>query len=1053
MNRNSSLVEHRCSAFKRRALALAIGSAVVFATGPAFAQAVNGTINGQVPVAAGEAIQITNASGFNRTITVGPSGTYSVTLPVGTYTVTLLQNGKAVTQRRDVTPVAAGSVQVNFTQAPAAATPQTLGQVNVSANSIPPIDVSTTNFVTTISAKQLQMLPLGRSAADVAMLAPGVTQAAATDIRGPNGGQLLSFGGASVAENAYYVDGMNTTGEILGVGGLTLPYGSILEQQTFTAGYGAKYGRSIGGVINQLGKAGSNEWHFGARAIWQPASWRESPVNQYWNNPLYVGPGTNPAEQQGQLRTLNSQDHSQETIYDAYVSGPIIKNKLTFFLSLEQDRQSGNTVGSLGSNRNTFYTTHLPKVYAKVNWNINENNILTVSGLQNSIKSWSDVYGYDYPTRQTGAFRSAAQTTKATYRMWVAHYTSFITDNLTVNAMFGKIHGENNDFFPPYAGFNPSLPFVGGASAQNPAFVPPGGITSDQNSLQMANPGVKSSVTNYRLSVSYHWRNHTFEAGIDNVQTWDIGDGNVMTGPGYAWIYGHANPAAPILGTSPDLPPFVAAPNSAKNGQDGYYVSKFIKDTNASVRVQQKAQYITDAWQITPNFLLDIGLRNDQFANHTVGFSPNVRYLALTKPQWAPRVGFSWNVHGDSTLKVFGNAGRYYLALPARVARPSATIATSQYFTYAGINSQGEPIGLTPIAQNNGGHTGMGVSSDNDYGQPPDLRTVAATNLQAEYSDNFSVGMDQEFHFAGQRYVFGANAQLQKMGPNIVDDWDDGQSMCRAAIAQGVGYTGVTAAEQITSCLNIISGDALINPTRTSDLLLAGSDGNLHKVVVTAKDQGFPQKVSRKYYAVNLSLSHPFDGKWFGKIAYTWSRLYGNTEGPTNSIEGNGSSDSLTESWDFAQIMELGYGVLPNNHTNQLKAYGAYQINPDWLVSGSLFIESGRQGQCRGLYGPDQTDPVGYGNSYHWCGGVPMPPGSTPSDPWTHQLNLAVRYSPSWADHRLAFKLSVFNVMNKQTPIYYNASYGSTVAPDPSYQLVEGWTPPRMWQFEASYNW
>src|SRR6185437_1507323 len=60
-----------------------------------------------------------------------------------------------------------------------------------------------------------------------------------------------------------------------------------------------------------------------------------------------------------------------------------------------------------------------------------------------------------------------------------------------------------------------------------------------------------------------------------------------------------------------------------------------------------------------------LGARNDQFTNYDASGVP---YIRETKPQWAPRLGFSWDVHGDSTLKVFGNAGRYYLALPDNVA-------------------------------------------------------------------------------------------------------------------------------------------------------------------------------------------------------------------------------------------------------------------------------------------------------------------------------------------------------------------------------------------------
>ncbi|MGH8215499.1 MAG: hypothetical protein ACREPZ_07395, partial [Rhodanobacteraceae bacterium] len=95
MKSKSLRTSHRSTVFQRKALALAIGGSVALALGNgAFAQATSGTIYGTVPVVSGETIQITGGAGFNRTITVGPSGKYSVTLPVGTYTVSLLQDGK-----------------------------------------------------------------------------------------------------------------------------------------------------------------------------------------------------------------------------------------------------------------------------------------------------------------------------------------------------------------------------------------------------------------------------------------------------------------------------------------------------------------------------------------------------------------------------------------------------------------------------------------------------------------------------------------------------------------------------------------------------------------------------------------------------------------------------------------------------------------------------------------------------------------------------------------------------------------------------------------------
>ncbi|MGH8184557.1 MAG: TonB-dependent receptor plug domain-containing protein, partial [Rhodanobacteraceae bacterium] len=279
-------VTHGSRVLRRNTLALAIGSIALGFAGAAWGQSTTGTIHGTVPVAPGETVHITGGAGFNRTVTVGPSGSYSLVVPVGSYTVTLQQNGKAVQSRSGVTPPAAGSVNVSFSRAAAAPVAQTLSTITVTANAIPAIDMSTTNHVTTFTHNELNALPIARNAESIALLSPGVVSGATALGQGPNGNGFLAVGGASIAENAYFVDGMNTTDALTGQGaGVELPYGSIEQQQVYVADLPAKYGRAIGGVVNQIGRSGSNEWHFGFRATWDPRPLRSDYSNIYWANP------------------------------------------------------------------------------------------------------------------------------------------------------------------------------------------------------------------------------------------------------------------------------------------------------------------------------------------------------------------------------------------------------------------------------------------------------------------------------------------------------------------------------------------------------------------------------------------------------------------------------------------------------------------------------------------------------------------------------------------------------------------------------------------------
>jgi len=1036
MNGKSQRTSRRNNLFRRKALAIAIGSAALGITGAAWGQAVSGTIYGTVPAVQGESIQITGGAGFNRTITVGPSGKYSITLPVGTYTVSLLQDGKVVQSRTGVTPAAAGAVAVDFASAGANGV-QTLGAVNVTANAIPAIDVTTTNQVTTITSKQLQQLPLAHSAEDIAMLAPGVGKGNPELVGGPLGTPTNVFGGASTAENAYYVDGMNTTEALNNQGGITLPYGAIQQQQTFISGYDARYGRSIGGVINQIGKSGSNEWHFGARASWQPAKLRADPINYYFNNPLENDPVEDAGNLPGDIAVYRKHNSSSETIYDAYVSGPIVKDKLFFFVGAEQDDSDYRTTDEFAGSGTTTerWTVHDPKIYAKIDWNINDSNILTVTGLQNEHKTWGAINDFDYNTFQIGDPVGLDQISKTAFRMWVANYTSYLTDNLTLNATLGKMRGEYYTQLP----FQSSLPHIADASYQDPRFVPPGGIKNAQTNSSVSDPGHSERVTNYRLSLDYKLGTHDFQIGIDNINSWDLLDGSVNTGPGYYWIYGQADAGKPIMNSDPNVPPYVGPSTQCDSGGTCYYVQKHVGRSTASVNVVQRAQYIMDNWQVTPNLLLNLGIRNDQFTNFDGSGEP---YIRLTKPQWAPRLGFSWDVHGDSTLKVFGNAGRYYLALPTQVALSIAAPVTNAglYGTYTGIDpATGEPIGFTPLPQN----PSTGVSIDSEYGQAKDPRVSAAQDIQAEFSDNFVLGMQQQFNMLGTSWVFGATGTYQKMS-RIIDDFDAIQNECAAGRAQG--YDWMTA----ESCANWAQSLVLVNPGTTNHILMLAPDGSLVPVTLSAKDQQFPRGPTRKYYAVDLSLSHVWDGKWFAKIDYVWSQTIGNTEGPVSTYsQQSGSYESITTAWDFPLRMENSYGMLPNDRRNTFKIYGAYAITPDWTVGGNLYIASGTPRLCRGHYGPDQLAGSG---TYYWCGGKPVPPGSLGRLPWTHQLSLNVDYKPKWADHKLDFNLTVFNVFNEQTTVFYNDFFGTTSSPNPDYGRVQDTLSPRSVRFQVSYD-
>jgi hypothetical protein len=1024
------------SSLRHKVLVLAIGSSMALGlAGTAWGQATSGTIYGSVPLGANETVQITSTAGYSQTFNAGASGKYSVTLPVGTYTVSLLRDGKVVESRSGVSPAAAGAVAVNFSGDAGPENVQDLGGVDVSANAMPPIDVKTTNQVTTVTAADLLRLPLARSAEDIAMLAPGVNMGSPELGKGPLGTPLLTFGGGSTAENAYYIDGLNATDSLFSNGGVALPYGAIEQQQTFTSGYGAKYGRSIGGVINQIGKSGSNEWHFGARTVWKPGSMRGTADNHYFVNPL----STKPGQMVGDLAYYNKLDKVSESVYDVYLGGPLIKDKLFFFASAEKDNKWGTSIGGFGDARKTNYRYEAPKYYAKLNWNIDNNNYLTLTGVQSSYNQWQSRYAFDYDTLQPGEFESLSQVSKKKFKVWVANYTSYLTDNLSLNAMVGKTLANYDTFQPAYPGIDLSLPYIDDPSMQNPAYAPPSGYRNTQGDSTQDIPTHELNSLNYRVSLDYQLNDHQLSIGIDNRTTTDADDGYTTTGPGYYWGYGKGAPGKPLFGADPSSYPYVAPPDANAAGADGYYVYKAVDIKNANVKVVQRAMYIEDNWQITPNFLLSAGLRDDMFTNYN---SDNQPYIRLTKPQWAPRLGFSWDVHGDSSLKVFGNAGRYYLAIPLNVAVTVSSPVTRYeiYGTYTGINPEtGEPLGFEPLPQN----PSTGVSINNEYGQSKDPRITTAQNIKAQFSDNYVLGLQQGFKMMGTDWVFGLTGTYQRMD-RIIDDYGDTQRMCAAGRAQG--YDWMT----VSSCDQWAQGLLMINPGVTQKIWMNGPDGGIHPVTFTKEDQGVSFGPIRRFYSVDFSLGHDWDDKWMAKFDYVFSKTWGNTEGPVSTYSQQ-SGSYLTTAWDFPERMEYSMGELPGSRRHQFKAYGAYALTKEWTAGANVYITSGTPRLCRGYYGPNEVKLHG-SSTYYWCGGKPAQQGSLGTTPWVYNLDLNLDYKPEWAGRKLDFNLGIFNVLNRKTPLFYNDFFAGTTNPNADYGKVQDTRSVREVRFMMSYD-
>ena len=143
---------------------------------------------------------------------------------------------------------------------------QTQTEVRVTAEA-PPINLVSGSVSGLVDQKQMRDLPLnGRSFQQLALLQPGVNAVTAGG-SDPVGGRTpkISMNGTRPEQSSFLLDGTDindvynkTPGS---VGGVLLGVEAVLEFQVLTNSYSSEFGRSAGGVVNAVTRAGTNQFH------------------------------------------------------------------------------------------------------------------------------------------------------------------------------------------------------------------------------------------------------------------------------------------------------------------------------------------------------------------------------------------------------------------------------------------------------------------------------------------------------------------------------------------------------------------------------------------------------------------------------------------------------------------------------------------------------------------------------------------------------------------------------------------------------------------------
>src|SRR5690606_2763063 len=175
--------------------------------------------------------------------------------------------------------------------------------------------------------------------------------------------------------------------------------------------------------------------------------------------------------------------------------------------------------------------------------------------------------------------------------------------------------------------------------------------------------------------------------------------------------------------------------------------------------IETSALYLEDVWFVTPSLMLNLGVRVDNFENFDAAGNSYIDLENLV----SPRFGFSWDMKGDGSTKLYGNLGRYYMPVTSIISYNFAGGLTDEYTFYAldGWRPEVNPVTGSPyMAPIVGAQLGPVDDSFNLLNEPVD------EDLDAVHQDEAILGFQQ---MVNQAWSGGVNATYRRMD-NAMDD-------------------------------------------------------------------------------------------------------------------------------------------------------------------------------------------------------------------------------------------------------------------------------------------
>ncbi len=623
----------------------------------------------------------------------------------GPYVITAMLDGFRTEKKENVVIKLSEKKQLNFVLNLATID---AGQIVVTA-STPVINPSRTGAAQNVSNETIENLPsISRSISDFTRLAPQFAS-------GEESGSF-SAGGRSTRYNNIQIDGAQNN-DLFGLGDSGTPGGqtattpisldAIQEFQIVMAPYDVRHGGFTGGGVNVITKSGTNKFHGSAY--------------YFGRNQDLVGKGP------------SDYDFAEfsEKIGGFTLGGPIIKNKLFFFISGEMSKEkkpedyyidgsgAANDWGNkedadrfisilkgygydAGSYDEVSNEIKSDKLFVRLDWNINTNHRLTVR--HNYVNAKRDILRRN--SKYSFTFGNGGYLMKSKSNSTVIQLNSTLSQSL-----FNELRINYTTIRDKRTGMGEDFPNV---YVKDPGF----GAGTEQYSTRNS---LDQDVLELSDTLTIFSGNHTFIIGTHNeFFKFD----NVFLKKAFGSY------------TFDNLDDF-------EKGLASKYekVWSITDDPNAAAKfnASQLGFFVGDEWQVTKNLTLNYGVRmdvplfpDDPPANPDVeaAFGIKTNQTPNGKILWSPRLGFNWDVSGNKETQVRGGIGIFsgrtpYVWLSNQYSNTGMT--QREYKGYGDFDFVADPLNQPDVT---GNRTATINLIDKDYKFPQVLRTNIAIDQE-----------------------------------------------------------------------------------------------------------------------------------------------------------------------------------------------------------------------------------------------------------------------------------------------------------------------------------